>query len=51
VEVHLSNVAAREEFRRRSVVAPACVGTIAGFGADSYALGIRALVGYRARAS
>lgn len=51
VEVHLSNVAAREEVRRRSLVAPACIGTISGFGADSYALGIRALVGYRARAS
>lgn len=51
VEVHLTHVAAREEIRRRSLVAPACVGTISGFGADSYALGIRALVGYRARAS
>lgn len=51
VEVHLSHVAAREELRRRSLVAPACIGTISGFGADSYALGIRALVGYRARAS
>jgi 3-dehydroquinate dehydratase-2 len=49
--VHLSNTAAREEIRRRSLVAPACIGTIAGFGADSYVLGIRALVGYRARAS
>jgi len=51
VEVHLSHVAAREEIRQRSLVAPACIGTIAGFGADSYALGIRALVGYRARTS
>ena len=51
VEVHLTNVAAREEIRRRSLVAPACIGTISGFGADSYTLGIRALVGYRARAS
>ncbi|MBX7194325.1 MAG: type II 3-dehydroquinate dehydratase [Sandaracinaceae bacterium] len=50
VEVHLSNVAAREEIRRTSLIAPACIGTISGFGADSYALGIRALVGYRARA-
>ncbi len=51
VEVHLTQVAAREEIRQRSLVAPACVGSIAGFGPESYALGIRALVGYRARTS
>jgi 3-dehydroquinate dehydratase-2 len=44
VEVHLSNPDAREEFRRRSVVAPACLGRIAGFGADSYVLALDALV-------
>lgn len=49
VEVHLTNVHAREEMRHRSLLAPVCVGTIGGFGAESYALGIRALVGYRAR--
>jgi 3-dehydroquinate dehydratase-2 len=50
VEVHLSNVHAREPFRRRSRIAPACVGTIAGFGPGSYALGLRAIVEYvRAR--
>jgi 3-dehydroquinate dehydratase-2 len=43
VEVHLSNVAAREEFRRRSLLADAAVGTIAGFGPESYLLGLRAI--------
>lgn len=44
VEVHISNTAAREDIRSRSLIAPACRGTIAGFGMDSYRLGIEALL-------
>ena len=44
VEVHLSNPDAREPFRRRSRVAPACVGRVAGFGPDSYRLGLDGLL-------
>ena len=45
VEVHLSNVFAREEIRHRSLIAPVCAGSISGFGARSYDLAIQALIG------
>lgn len=43
VEVHISNVNNREEYRRHSMIAPACIGTIQGFGMDSYRLAVEAL--------
>lgn len=43
VEVHLSNPAAREPFRRRSLLTPVAVGVVAGFGVDSYLSGFRCL--------
>lgn len=43
VEVHMSNVHKREEFRHHSVISPVCAGVIAGFGKNSYLLGVEAL--------
>lgn len=45
IEVHISNVNDREEYRRHSVIGPGCKGTIQGFGLDSYRLAIEALKG------
>ncbi len=46
VEVHISNIHSREEFRKNSFIAPVCIGQISGFGADSYRLGLKGLVDF-----
>jgi 3-dehydroquinate dehydratase II len=49
IEIHLSNVYAREEFRHHSWIAPVCVGQISGFGVDSYLLALQAAISIKSK--
>jgi len=46
IEVHISNILTRESFRHESLIGPVCIGSIMGFGLDSYRLGIEAIIEY-----
>ena len=46
VEIHMTNIYSREDFRQKSVIAPVCVAQISGFGADCYRLGLQGLFNY-----
>ncbi|MBI5010473.1 MAG: 3-dehydroquinate dehydratase, partial [Bacteroidia bacterium] len=46
IEVHITNIFAREEFRHKSIISAVCKGTISGFGLDSYRLAIEAFIEY-----
>jgi 3-dehydroquinate dehydratase-2 len=48
IEIHMSNVHARERFRHKALIAPVCVGQITGFGADSYTLAVNAAISVKA---
>ena len=48
IEIHLSNVHARENFRRKSFISSVCVGQIAGFGSNSYVLAVEAAINVKA---
>ncbi|HON44932.1 MAG TPA: type II 3-dehydroquinate dehydratase [Planctomycetota bacterium] len=47
IEVHLTNIYAREQFRQQSLIASACIGQISGFGENSYLLAVQALIYYQ----